>query len=167
MGKSKFSIEFKKEVCEYTNDHTYAQAKAKFGVTSKSIQAWRKSLGYPPLGRGLRRSSPTELNFKHEVCQYYDNHTWEETVAKFGCGVSSLLRWRRELGYRNKSRGYNLYTQGYRQQARSPLHFKSVRGEDGKYTIEVLQKRITDLEAQIATMQPDVELAQSIRNLFN
>ena len=125
MGKSKFSIEFKKEVCEYTNDHTYAQAQAKFGVTNKSMQAWRKALGYPPMGRGFRRSSPTELNFKHEVCQYYDNHTWEETVTKFDCAVSSLLRWRRELGYRNKSRGYNLYTQEYRQEARKPLHFKS------------------------------------------
>ena len=167
MGKSKFSIEFKKEVCEYTNDHNYAQAHAKFGVTNRTIQIWRNSLGYPQLGRGVRKSAMKDLDFKHEVCQYYDNHTAKETLAKFDVCGRSLFKWRRELGYRNKSRGYNLYTQEYRQQSRAPLNFKSVRGEDGKYTVELLQKRITDLETKIATMQPDVELAQSIRNLFN
>ena len=168
MGrKAMYSIEVKKEVCEYTNDHTYAQAQAKFGVTTRTIQVWRNSLGYPQLGRGVRKATMKDLDFKHEVCQHYDNHTAEETLAKFGIGRPSLFKWRRELGYRNKSRGYNLYTQEYHQQSRAPLHFKSVRGEDGKYKLEVLQKRITDLEAQIATMQPDVELAKSIRNLFN
>jgi len=167
MGKSRFSIEFKKEVCEYTNDHTYQEAETKFGITGKSVQRWRESLGYPPLGRGFRRVNLRDLEFRHEVCQHYDNHTAEETLEKFDVSRPSLFRWRRELGYRNKSRGYNLYTQGYRQEARTPLHFKSVRGEDGKYKLEVLQKRITDLEAQIVDMQPDVELAKSIRNLFN
>ena len=166
MGKSKFSIEFKKEVCDYSNDHCYAETQAKFSVSANSIKVWRKSLGYPPLGTGVRKLGQN-LDFKHEVCQYYDNHTAEETLEKFSCSRGSLFKWRRELGYRNKSCGYNKYTHEYRQQSRAPLHFKSVRGEDGKYTIEVLQKRITDLEAQIATMQPDVELAQSIRNLFN
>lgn len=167
MGNSKFLVEFKKEVCDFTNDHTYLEAETKFGITRKSIQRWRESLGYPPLGRGFRRVNLRDLEFKHEVCQYYDNHTAEETLAKFDVGRPSLFKWRRELGYRNKSRGYNLYTQEYRQQSRAPLHFKSTRGEDGKYKLEVLQKRITDLETQIATMQPDVELAKSIRNLFN
>jgi len=167
MGKSKFSIEFKKEVCEYTNDHTYAQAHAKFGVSTRTIQKWRNSLDYLQLGRGVRKATMRDLDFKHEVCQYYDNHTGDETVAKFGITGATLFLWRRTLGYRNKSRGYNLYTQEYRKQSRAPLHFKSTRGADGKYKLEVLQKRITDLEAQIATMQPDVELAQSIRNLFN
>lgn len=168
MGsKAMYSIEFKKEVCEYSNDNTYGQVHAKFGVSARTIQEWRKSLGYPPLGKGVRKANMTDLDLKHEVCQYYDNHTAEETLAKFDIGRPSLFKWRRELGYRNKSRGYNLYTHEYRQQSRAPLHFKSVRGEDGKYKLEVLQKRITDLEAQIATMQPDVELAQSIRNLLN
>ena len=102
------------------------------------------------------------IEFKHEACQYYEHHTGVETCAKFGITVKSLCDWRKELGYRNKYLGRNLSAD-----TRKPLHFKSVRGEDGKYTVELLQKRITDLETKIATMQPDVELAQSIRNLFN
>ena len=161
MGKSKFSIEFKQSVVEYYKSNTLTNTAKKFGITRSSVNAWAKELDF------AKGNAKHPLDFKHEVCQYYDNHTCRETLKKFGVGMPSLYTWRRELGYRNKSRGYNLYTQEYRQQSRAPLHFKSVRGEDGKYTIEVLQKRITDLEAQIATMQPDVELAQSIRNLFN
>ena len=102
------------------------------------------------------------IEFKHKACQYYEHHTGVETCAEFGINMVALCRWRKEFGYRNKHFGRNLSAD-----TRKPLHFKSVRGEDGKYKLEVLQKRITDLEAQIATMQPDVELAQSIRKLFN
>ena len=37
MGKSKFSMEFKKSVCEYANDHTYANTSAKYGITTRSV----------------------------------------------------------------------------------------------------------------------------------
>jgi transposase-like protein len=164
MGKRSYTNEFKAQVVEYYKTHTVEETMQKFGIPKPNASKWALKAGVFK-GQGGHNNHP--LNFKHEVCQYYDNHTGVETVAKFGVTNDTLCRWRRELGYRNKSRGYNLYTQGYRQEARAPLHFKSVRGADGKYKLEVLQKRITDLETQIATMQPDVELAQSIRNLFN
>ena len=161
MGRKVYTNEFKQSVVEYFKTHTVDETMQKFGIPRPNVSKWALKAGF---NKGYDKH---DLGFKHEVCQYYDNHTADETVAKFGVCRPSLFKWRRELGYRNKSRGYNMYTQGYRQEARAPLHFKSVRGEDGKYKVEVLQKRITDLEAQIATMQPDVELAQSIRNLFN
>jgi len=162
MGVKKvYADEFKQSVIEYFKTHTVEETAQKFGIPKPNVSKWAIRAGF------IKGRDKHPRSFKHEVCQYYDNHTGDETMAKFGVSNDTLCRWRRELGYRNKSRGYNLYTQEYRQQSRAPLHFKSVRGEDGKYTVELLQKRITDLEAQIATMQPDVELAKSIRNLFN
>ena len=164
MGrKSKYSPEFRAEVVEYFKTHNVEETMQKFGIPRSNVSMWALKAGFNK-GRGTDKYA---INFKHEVCQYYDNHTHAETTAKFSITSATLFKWRRTLGYRNKSRGYNLYTQEYRQQSRTPLHFKSVRGADGKYKLEVLQKRITDLEAQIVNMQPDVELAQSIRNLFN
>ena len=163
MGRKVYTNEFKAQVVEFYKSHTTEETVQKFGIPKPNASKWALKAGVFK-GQGGNKHL---LSFRHEVCQYYDNHTGVETVAKFGVSNDTLCRWRRELGYRNKSRGYNLYTQGYRQEARAPLHFKSVRGADGKYKLEVLQKRITDLETQIATMQPDVELAQSIRNLFN
>ena len=161
MGRKVYTNEFKQSVIEYFKTHTVEETAQKFGIPKPNVSKWAIRAGF------IKGRDKHPRSFKHEVCQYYDNHTGDETMAKFGVSNDALCRWRRELGYRNKSRGYNLYTQEYRQEARAPLHFKSVRGEDGKYKLEVLQKRITDLEAQIATMQPDVELAKSIRNLFN
>lgn len=163
MGKRSYTNEFKAQVVEYYKTHTTEETMQKFGIPKPNASKWALKAGFFK-GQG---GDGYPLNFRHEVCQYYDNHTGVETSAKFGVSTDAICRWRRELGYRNKSRGYNLYTQEYRRESRAPLHFKSTRGADGKYKLEVLQKRITDLEAQITTMQPDVELAQSIRNLFN
>ena len=50
-------------------------------------------------------------SFKHEVCQYYTHHTGVETQAKYNVDPRSICRWRVALGYNNKYRSYNLYTQ--------------------------------------------------------
>tara|TARA_R100001510_G_scaffold48078_1_gene45659 strand:+ start:305 stop:814 length:510 start_codon:yes stop_codon:yes gene_type:complete len=151
MGNSKkrnrYSIEFKKEVCEYSNDHNYADTGAKFGIGDfKAISKWRKNLGYPPLGRGTR--SAKDSGFKHEVCQYYDNHTWLESCEKFGCTPRSLFRWRRELGYRNKSRGYNLYMESLQptMQKRQSYDIVMTKMENGnlKGRIAVLEDKLKD-----------------------
>ena len=152
MGDSKkgnrYSIELKKEVCEYSNNHNFEDAAAKFGLCNpKIISKWRRNLGYPTLGRGVRGSRSSE--FKHEVCQYYDNHTHEETVEKFGISEVSLFRWRRELGYRNKSRGYNLYMEGLQptMQKRERRDFVMTKMENGdlKGQIVELQKVVSDM----------------------
>ena len=53
-------------------------------------------------------------SFKHEVCQYYTHHTGVETQAKYNVDPRSICRWRVALGYNNKYRSYNLYTQTMR-----------------------------------------------------
>jgi len=51
-------------------------------------------------------------SFKHEVCQYYEHHTLVQTMEKFELSPHTICRWRATMGYRNKHRGYNLYTEG-------------------------------------------------------
>ena len=50
-------------------------------------------------------------SFKHEVCQYYEHHTRNDTEAKYDVAGKTISKWRRELGYRNKFFGYNIYTE--------------------------------------------------------
>ena len=164
MGKRSYTNEFKAQVVEYYKTHTVEETMQKFGIPKPNASKWALKAGVFK-GQGANKKQP--LNFKHEVCQYYDNHTGVETSAKFGVSTDAICRWRRELGYRNKSRGYNLYTQEYRQESRAPLHFKSTRGADGKYKLELLEKRVAELETQITTMQPDADLGRAVKNLFN
>lgn len=51
-------------------------------------------------------------SFKHEVCQYYEHHTRNDTEAKYDVAGKTISKWRRELGYRNKFFGRNMYTEG-------------------------------------------------------
>ena len=51
-------------------------------------------------------------SFKHEVCQYYTHHTGLETQAKYGVDRTTVSKWRMALGYNNKHRSYNPYTEG-------------------------------------------------------
>ena len=50
-------------------------------------------------------------SFKHEVCQYYEHHTRNDTEAKYGVAVKTISKWRVALGYRNKFFGHNIYTE--------------------------------------------------------
>lgn len=108
------------------------------------------------------------IEFKHEVCQYYDNHTQVDTCAKFDIDCVSLQNWRKTLGYRNKSRGYNLYTEGLQpiMQKREVLNFKSVRSENGDMKFELVkkEKRIKELEMSVEKYD---QIFSSIRQLFN
>ena len=51
-------------------------------------------------------------SFKHEVCQYYEHHTRKATHEKYGVDERTIGRWRVALGYNNKHRSCNLYTEG-------------------------------------------------------
>ena len=102
MGRKVYTKEFKAEVVEYFKTHTVEETMQKFGVPRSNISMWAIKTG---VNKGKDKYA---TNFKHEVCQYYDNHTGDETCAKFDVPQVTLAKWRRELGYRNKSRGYNL-----------------------------------------------------------
>jgi len=98
------------------------------------------------IAKGIRYAS----EFKHEVCQHYDNHTYQETCEKFGVGHVSLFRWRKQLGYRNKSRGYNLYTEGLQPTVtkRERRNFVMTKSENGD-----LKAKIADLEYKLSAME--------------
>tara|TARA_R100001440_G_C2436751_1_gene105435 strand:- start:88 stop:459 length:372 start_codon:yes stop_codon:yes gene_type:complete len=123
-------------------------------------------MGSVSVVRRARRKHSIE--FKHEVCQYYDNHTQVDTCAKFDIDCVSLQNWRKTLGYRNKSRGYNLYTEGLQpvMQKREVLNFKSVRSENGDMKFELVkkEKRIKELEMSVEKYD---QILSSIRQLFN
>lgn len=123
-------------------------------------------MGNVSVVRRARRKHSIE--FKHEVCQYYDNHTQVDTCAKFDIDCVSLQNWRKTLGYRNKSRGYNLYTEGLQpvMQKREVLNFKSVRSENGDMKFELVkkEKRIKELEMSVEKYD---QILSSIRQLFN
>ncbi len=168
MGKSKFSMEFKKLVCEHANSHKYEETSAKYGITTKSIQNWRKSLGYarPTEGRSIYAT-----DIKHEVCQYYETHTGDETVAKFGVSKPVLSVWRRELGYRNKHRGYNLYTEALQPTVtkRERRNFMMTRSENGQLKAELQQRdeRINSLEARLTQLEGASTIISQLKQLLN
>ena len=62
--------------------------------------------------------------------------------------MNTLCQWRRELGYRNKSRGYNLYMEGLQptMQKRERRDFIMTKMENGdlKGRIAVLEVKLKD-----------------------
>lgn len=146
MGKRSYTNEFKAQVVEYYKTHTTEETIQKFGIPKPNASKWALKAGVFKGQGGV--SHP--LNFKHEVCQYYDNHTGVETVAKFGVSNDTLCRWRRELGYRNKSRGYNLYTEGLQPTVtkRERRNFVMTKSENGD-----LKAKVADLEYKLSAME--------------
>ena len=98
------------------------------------------------IAKGVRYAS----EFKHEVCQHYDNHTYQETCEKFGVGHVSLFRWRKQLGYRNKSLGYNLYTEQLQPTVtkRERRNFVMTKAENGQ-----LQGELMEIKLQYAVLE--------------
>lgn len=90
--------------------------------------------------------------FKHEVCKYYDNHTGDQTVAKYGVIKNTLHDWRNKLGYRNKHYNYNLYTQDLQPvvQKRQRKNFMVTKQENGD-----LKARIVALETKLTNSDLD------------
>lgn len=101
--------------------------------------------------------------FQHEVCQYYHNKTMKDTVAKYNLSQCTISKWRKALGYPNKSLGYNLATAQV-----TPLalrkSYRIVKSENGDLKAEMmsLQGQIEDLKESNRQHQESVEAALSI-----
>jgi transposase-like protein len=106
--------------------------------------------------KGIRYTT----EFKHEVCQFYENHTQNETMAKYGVGSGALWRWRTSLGYRNKHRNYNLYTEGLQpvMQKRERRDFMVTRSENGD-----LKAKVADLQYKLSAME--LVVTQTLKGL--
>lgn len=98
--------------------------------------------------KGVRYS--TEL--KHEVCKYYDNHTYNQTAEKYPMSKATLGKWRIALGYRNKHYNYNLYTEDMQPvvQKRQRKNFMVTKQENGD-----LKARIVALETKLTNSDLD------------
>jgi len=101
--------------------------------------------------------------FKHEVCKYYDNHTADQTIAKYGVTKSNLGKWRIALGYRNKHYNYNLYTESMQPsvQKRERKNFMITKKENGQ-----LQAQIVELQQRLEKVEADARLLKSVKALF-
>jgi len=146
MGRKVYTNEFKAQVVEFYKSHTTEETVQKFGIPKPNASKWALKAGVFK-GQGGNKHL---LSFRHEVCQYYDNHTGVETVAKFGVSNDTLCRWRRELGYRNKSRGYNLYTEGLQPTVtkRERRNFVMTKAENGQ-----LQGELMEIKLQYAVLE--------------
>jgi len=146
MGRKVYTNEFKAQVVEFYKSHTTEETVQKFGIPKPNASKWALKAGVFK-GQGGNKHL---LSFRHEVCQYYDNHTGVETVAKFGITNDTLCRWRRELGYRNKSRGYNLYTEGLQPTVtkRERRNFVMTKAENGQ-----LQGELMEIKLQYAVLE--------------
>ena len=105
---------------------------------------WSKKLGF------IKGRSRFSSDFKHEVCQYYDNHTGIETSEKFDISLDTVCKWRRELGYRNKSLGYNLYMEGL-QPSTQKFEYRKLRNDFVMTNLEKdnLKGYVTVLESKL------------------
>ena len=146
MGRKVYTNEFKAQVVEFYKSHTTEETVQKFGIPKPNASKWALKAGVFK-GQGGNKHL---LSFRHEVCQYYDNHTGVETVAKFGVSNDTLCRWRRELGYRNKSRGYNLYTEQLQPTVtkRERRNFVMTKAENGQ-----LQGELMEIKLQYAVLE--------------
>ena len=127
-------------VAKYLQNHTAKETAENFGIPQGSVDKLAMKGGYT-------RTAYYPLSFKHQVCQYYEHHTGEETAAKFDMSLGSVYLWRKELGYRNKYRGYNLYTSQVTPKA-VRKNYRMVRSENGD-----LKAQIMDLQGQIEDLK--------------
>jgi len=136
--KTNYSPEFTAQVVGFYKSNSAAKTAREFSIPNHHVMTLAKRVGFQ------KTCAQYPLSFKHEVCQYYDNHTGDETVAKFGITAPTLFDWRKTLGYRNKSRGYNLYTEGLQpgMQKRERMNFMKTRSENGDLKAELLEVKL-------------------------
>jgi len=144
MGRKVYTNEFKQSVVEFYKSHTMEDTAKEFSIPRSTVAYLIKLSGYK------KGCAKVPMDLKHEACQYYDNHTAHETAAKFGISLPSLFVWRRELGYRNKSRGYNLYTEQLQPTVtkRERRNFVMTKAENGQ-----LQGELMEIKLQYAVLE--------------
>ena len=163
MGK--YSNEFKAQVVEYYKTHTAKETAQKFSMPVNTIQSLGRNMGF------AKGNDKYPVDFKHEVCQYYETHTGDETLAKFGMTIAALCQWRKDLGYRNKHRGYNLYTEALQPTVtkRERRNFVMTRSENGQLKAELQQRdeRINSLEARLTQLEGASTIISQLKQLLN
>lgn len=164
MASKKYSDALNLAVAKYLENHTQKEASANFGIPLSTVP-YLASKGGHVIGTCPRYA----MYFKHEVCQYYEHHTGNETVVKYDIGKATIYAWRKDLGYRNKHRGYNLYTDQVTPKA-VRKNYRMVKNENGdlKAMLMDLRGQIEDLKEQRRANKLDKEwLSQHLTNIAN
>ena len=163
MGK--YSKEFKAQVVEYYKTHTAKETAQKFSLPVNTIQSLGRNMGF------AKGNDKYPVDFKHEACQFYETHTGSETIAKFSVTIAALCQWRKDLGYRNKHRGYNLYTEALQPTVtkRERRNFVMTRSENGQLKAELQQRdeRITSLEERLTQLEGASTIISQLKQLLN
>ena len=137
MGYRVYSDDFRVEVCDFSNDHTYIDTMKKFNVSTDTIRLWRKSLGYPDLGRGHRLSF--DENIQIEACKMYMSNpsmTKQEVCDHYNTSTNSLGQWLRKYGFSMKvAKRKPLPTKS----DRIARNFKVLKTEHNKVKAELMQ----------------------------
>ena len=145
MGKSTYTNEFKKQVCYYSLDNSDLDTAKKFVVHFNTVRVWRKSLGYPDLGRGYRLSFSEEVQI--EACKMYMSNpsmTKQEGCDQYGCHLTTLGKWLRIHGFSMKvAKRKPMPTRA----DRVARNFKVLKTEHSKVKAELMQlKQVQQLD---------------------
>lgn len=157
-----YTPELTAEILGFFKDHTVSKTAAKFGIPPHTVSYLAQ------LNKFSKGCDKYSLAFKHNACQYYEHHTGDETIAKFKITIKSLTVWRRDLGYRNKHRGYNLYTEVTAPKA-VRKNYRIVKAENGDLKAQMmnLQGQVEDLKEQNRAQSQRIEsFVQAIGGLL-
>jgi hypothetical protein len=144
MASKKYSDAMCLAVVKYLENHTQKEASANFGIPMSTVPHLASRVGYVP-----NTYPKYVLSFKHEVCQYYEHHTGNEVTEKYGVRAPVVCGWRKDLGYRNKHRGFNMITAQVTPKAVN-RNYRMVKNENGdlKALLMDLRGQIEDLKEQ-------------------
>ena len=102
--------------------------------------------------------------FKHQVCQYYENHTLAQTEVKFEVSQGSICAWRKKLGYRNKFFNMNMVTESlhpstqkseYRKM-RNDFVMTSLEKDNLKGYVAVLEGKLKDVTFMLENLVKEI-----------
>ena len=159
-----YTPELTAEILAFYAENSAKDTADKFSKSEHAIQ----QLAYKNKFTKGGRASKYSLSFKHEVCQYYEHHTGIETSEKYNLNPINLYHWRKDLGYRNKHRGYNLYTEVTAPKA-VRKNYRIVKAENGDLKAQMmnLQGQVEDLKEQNRAQSQKIEsFVQAIGGLL-
>ena len=169
MPSKVYTPELTAEILAFYAENSAKDTADKFGKSEKAIyQLANKNKFNKGTRHGDFKESKYSLSFKHEACQYYEHHTGVETAEKFKITTRSLTVWRKDLGYRNKHRGYNLYTEVTAPKA-VRKNYRIVKAENGDLKAQMmnLQGQVEDLKEQNRAQSQKIEsFVQAIGGLL-
>ena len=143
-------------VSMYYNGSSYEDIKLEMGVGGNSIAKFVKIAKASGAPNRIHKISPkvsdrySTREYKHEVCNYYTNHTGDQTLEKFDVSLGALCKWRKDLGYPNKHYGRNIKHDRTDNDVKS---FKVTKTASGKYRASILEGAVAALTAAVVALK--------------